>query len=786
MNAAPPTRFVNAAPPPRRVSTAHPPEKDGCARVLALTEPVVVDQLAERGASGKLVRLATAARAGLRVPTGIVLPAELVASRTPGQLAFATRAALGDRRAPGRRRRRQHQNAQPLTVPRVAVRSAFSGEDGSTTSHAGAFTSHLDVAVDDAGALTAAVAAVLASAEQHEPAPARRDVLVLAMVPAARAGVAFTQASFQDDLVDHTAGLGDQLLGGAVTGGREQLAIRVRGERTEAGWRGRLQGLLRDVRRVFGPGDWDVEWADDGTRCWLLQVRPITAPPRRDEALTLANHREILPDLPSRLTTATLAAAAGELFGYWRRFDPNLPADRPFVEVVLWRPVINLSLLTDTMRILGLPTAFVTRSMGGQDELDVPAAPLRLLGKSPRQLAMGLDQLRAVGNGRETAGRLHTLAATPGDDLVTVADTLRRCTVELITGMFALSTAISGPLAVLDALGVAGVLHTRQRTAATLLWEELDQLRELVAERPAAADALRAGALRADAVRTGDAEVDAALTALLSRHGHRGIYESDVARPRYAEDPAPLLEAVVHGRALASPPALPLRARLAWPLWWQASRAMGAREELRSEAMKAFGVVRRRLLELAGQHVAAGRLPEAAAVFELDLDELAALDAGGAYTATALAERRAELDRLSGYLLPDLLHRSDDVEAYRPGAQADHDAIQLAGLGLTGGSVTGTAWVADEPGPPPAELEDVPVVLVARGVDAGWLATFSRVAAVIVETGGELSHGSILLRESGTPAVTNVTGATRALQTGDHIEVRAAAGVVLRHVATSS
>lgn len=778
--APPPPDFSTAPGRGSGVRAAPPPDQDDCGRVLPLTDPAVVDQLTERGASGKVVRLAAAARAGLQVPAGVVLPAELVAARTPRHLAEATRAALRSRRATHGRTRRRGQDAPPLAVPRVAVRSAFSGEDGATTSRAGAFTSHLDVAVDDADALSDAVAAVLASAERHEPAPARRDVLVLAMVPAARAGVAFTQASFQDDLVDHTAGLGDRLLGGAVTGVREQLAVRVRGERTAAGWRGRLQALLRDVRRVFGPGDWDVEWADDGTRCWLLQVRPITAPPRRDEALTLANHREILPDLPSRLTTATLAAAAGELFGYWRRFDPNLPADRPFVEVVLWRPVINLSLLTDTMRILGLPTAFVTRSMGGQHELEVPAAPLRLLVKSPRLLAMGLDQLRAVGHGRATAQRLHTLAATPGDDLVTVADTLRRCTVELITGMFALSTAISGPLAVLDALGVAGVLHTRQRTAATRLWEELDQLRERVAQRPAAADALRAGH-----VRTGDSEVDAALTALLSRHGHRGIYESDVARPRYAEDPAPLLEAVVHGRALASPPALPLCARLAWPLWWQASRAMGAREDLRSEAMKAFGVVRRRLLELAGQHAAAGHLPEAAAVFDLDLDELAALDAGVACTTTALAERRAELDRLGGYRLPDLLHRSDDVESYRPGAHADRGTAELTGLGLTGGAVTGTVWVADEPGPPPDELADVPVVLVTRGVDAGWLATFSRVAAVIVETGGELSHGSILLRESGTPAVTNVTGATGALATGDHVEVRAGAGVVLRH-ATSS
>ncbi len=739
---------------------------------LALTDPAVT-ALAGRGTSGKVLRLAAAARAGLAVPAGVVLAAELLATTPTPEVAQRSCALL---RGTGAGAAGRPHGRRGAAVARVAVRSAFAGEDAAGTSLAGAFTSHLDVPVDDTGALSRAITDVLDSAAAVTPPPQRRDVLLLAMVPAARAGVAFTQASFQDDLVDHTAGLGDRLLAGRIAGTRERLPVRVRGERTAPGWRGRLQDLLRGVRRVFGTGDWDVEWADDGTRCWLLQVRPITSPPRRDEALTLANHREILPDLPSRLTTSVLADAAGELFGYWRGFDPALPADRPFVEVVLWRPVINLSLLADTMRVLGLPTAFVTRSMGGRDELRVPASPVRLARKAPRLLAMGIDQLRAVSNGRRTAARLATIAAHPGDDLVAVAGQLRRATVELITGMFALSTAVSGPLTVLDALGVAQVLHTRQRTAATRLWEELDALRTLVDGRPRARAALAAGDRHC-----GDAEVDAALDALLARHGHRGIYESDVARPRYAEDPGPLLDAVVHGRPLAAPPPLPLRARAVWPLWWQASRAMGAREDLRSDAMAVFAVLRDRLRVLAAAHVDAGRLPEIDAVFDLDLSELAALEAGTPLTATAWAQRRSELDHLRSYRLPDLLHRSDDVETYRRDAPADTAAVRLTGLGLTDGHVTGTAWIVDEPAPLPEDLGSTPVVLVTRGVDAGWLATFSRVAAVVVETGGELSHGSILLRESGTPAVTNVTGATRQLRTGDAVEVRAAAGVVVRH-----
>ncbi len=53
-------------------------------------------------------------------------------------------------------------------------------------------------------------------------------------------------------------------------------------------------------------------------------------------------------------------------------------------------------------------------------------------------------------------------------------------------------------------------------------------------------------------------------------------------------------------------------------------------------------------------------------------------------------------------------------------------------------------------------------------------------AAVVVEIGGDLSHGSILIRELGTPAVTNVAGATRRLSTGDAVTVDAGAGTIRR------
>ena len=89
--------------------------------------------------------------------------------------------------------------------------------------------------------------------------------------------------------------------------------------------------------------------------------------------------------------------------------------------------------------------------------------------------------------------------------------------------------------------------------------------------------------------------------------------------------------------------------------------------------------------------------------------------------------------------------------------------------------------MAEEPGSePPLELEPGATILVARAVDLGWLLPFARVAGVAVETGGDLSYGSIALREMGLPAVTNVSGLTRGVRTGDRLVLRADEGVVER------
>ncbi len=231
----------------------------------------------------KAAMLHRAARAGVAIPDAVVIP----------DAEFDAWVAAG------------HALPSTLRGGLLVVRSAFATEDAPSHTNTGAFTSVLRVPADDRQAIAAAAAAVRASGAH---AATTRDVLVMRQVAAQHAGVAFTEREHEDDLVNVVNGTAEELLAGKVSGQTLDIPRCRRGEPTDVllpPWAQRLQRVLllvRDLGHVnrWGNGDWDVEWADDGEVCWVVQLRPVTRPTVRNEWFTLANHREILPPLPSR------------------------------------------------------------------------------------------------------------------------------------------------------------------------------------------------------------------------------------------------------------------------------------------------------------------------------------------------------------------------------------------------------------------------------------------------------------------------------------------------------
>ena len=62
-------------------------------------------------------------------------------------------------------------------------------------------------------------------------------------------------------------------------------------------------------------------------------------------------------------------------------------------------------------------------------------------------------------------------------------------------------------------------------------------------------------------------------------------------------------------------------------------------------------------------------------------------------------------------------------------------------------------------------------ILVTQATDPGWTPVFPLVSGIVLEIGGQLSHGAIVAREYGIPAVVNVQGAMQTIQNGQMITV---------------
>ena len=111
-------------------------------------------------------------------------------------------------------------------------------------------------------------------------------------------------------------------------------------------------------------------------------------------------------------------------------------------------------------------------------------------------------------------------------------------------------------------------------------------------------------------------------------------------------------------------------------------------------------------------------------------------------------------------------------------------ALVSVGEGLRGspaspGVVSGIARVIRSPAG--ARLEPGEI-LVAPSTDPGWTPLFLTAGALVMEMGGMMSHGAVVAREYGIPAVVGVAGATDQITTGQRVTVDGSAGTVVLEV----
>jgi pyruvate,water dikinase len=184
--------------------------------------------------------------------------------------------------------------------------------------------------------------------------------------------------------------------------------------------------------------------------------------------------------------------------------------------------------------------------------------------------------------------------------------------------------------------------------------------------------------------------------------------------------------------------------------------------------MKGYALIRRILVELDRRHQLDG------GIFFLLPEELPRLVAGEDLS-QLLADRRRRRDLLLSLEVPQVLF-SDDLEAIgRQGSGINAEALDtLQGVPLSAGVAEGPALVLNEPTAVPETTE--PYVLVCPSTDPAWVPLFVNARGLVMEVGGVLSHGAIVAREFGLPAVAGLPDIHRRLHTGQRIRVDGATG----------
>ena len=329
------------------------------------------------------------------------------------------------------------------------------------------------------------------------------------------------------------------------------------------------------------------------------------------------------------------------------------------------------------------------------------------------------------------------------------------------------------------------------------------------------ATVIRRNASEADLIRTTPAQELAAqytagtlpsrvqneLSAFLDKYGHRAVAEIDIGVPRWSEDPAHILGVLANYLRLDDPSRAPdamfatgaadaeklvatltdrarrrgrLRGTIVGFALERARQLTGVRELPKYYLIVVLTMLRRELARIGAELSARGVIAAPDDVFFLTLRETQ-MAIGGENMRDVVRQRREEYahEMRRKHVPRVLLSDGTEPEAQLTTARKGDGA--LTGTPASAGSVTGKARVIMDP--VGAHLEPGEI-LVAPSTDPGWTPLFLTAGGLVMEMGGANSHGAVVAREYGIPAVVGVDGATSRLATGQTITVDGTNGVI--------
>jgi pyruvate,water dikinase len=672
-----------------------------------------------------------------------------------------------------------------------AVRSSAVNEDGEQYSFAGQFATRLNVA--SPAALQEAVRQVQASYNRPtlEAKTGGMAVLIQPMVKAEWSGVLFTREPLTS--APHFVLEGALGAGGVVSG--EQTPQRVVLDAKENVVEGKAflpaeatAQLLAHARRIealFDGLPQDIEWAWDGAQIWILQARPITN-------LSPVWTRKIASEvMPGTIRPLTWSINRPMVCSVWGDVFTIVLGERAtgldFLNTATTHQshaYFNATLLATIFRRMGLPEQGLAFLIRGEKMTRPPLSSTfqnmpglwRLI-----QTERGMIKLFAAESQTLFQPKLKDFDEQQLDGLNVAQLWERAVNVQAV-----LKRAVLYKIIVPIGLSVRRAMF---KIPDAWLKDgqppEVASIKQLAAVAEQAANLLAAqpyskGSAQERLAQSADGRaILHELEAFIQRYGYLNEINTDVSSPTWLEHPVTvqdLFETFVrfpHETEAKSPGPQSFGEK------WKLSR-VAPFAKLNSQVAEVYSRIiahlRWTLVALEQHWLKAGPLKETGDVFFLEIQEVEQLAHGTLapekVPALVEARRRAwQADRER--VIPSLVYGNTPyVEEERFVLKSG----QLKGIAASRGEVEGEVKIAKTL----AEANNVSknTVLVVPYADAGWSAALVQAGAIIAEVGGQLSHGAIIAREYGLPAVMNLEHATQLLQNGQRVRVNGTRGTV--------
>jgi pyruvate,water dikinase len=293
-----------------------------------------------------------------------------------------------------------------------------------------------------------------------------------------------------------------------------------------------------------------------------------------------------------------------------------------------------------------------------------------------------------------------------------------------------------------------------------------------------------------------------AIEAYLARYGMRCVGEIDITKPRWSEHPAALVPMILgnvrnfeygagHRRfeqgkrnaeekerdlltRLRELPAGAAKAAEASGLIDRIRTFAGYREYPKYFMISRYFIYKQALLGEAGRLLRAGVLRDPEDIFYLRLAELADVVRANQADDRLIRQRKEEFASYAALTPPRVLTSDGEAIAgsYR---RSDVPAGALTGLPVSAGTVEGRARVVLDMAGADLEAGDI---LVTAYTDPSWTPAFVAIDGLVTEVGGLMTHGAVIAREYGLPAVVGVEHATRLIRDGQRIRLHGSDGYV--------